>query len=155
MLTKIFTLGLWVQPWEKQPLLINPSIGYFESELFDPADYKFIIPNPAFQRATNRDLFWAAKIIMSFSDEQIRAVVKTAEYAKPENEEYMTRTLIERRDKIGRYWYGKLNPLDRFHIVADSNRRWRLQFDDLAVEAGFSGSGQTDIDIKFLRVALH
>ena len=37
----------------------------------------------------------------------------------------------ERRDMIGRYWFGRVNPLDRFAV-----KDGRLQFVDLAVEGG-------------------
>jgi len=41
----------------------------------------------------------------------------------------MVRTLIKRRDKTGRYWYNKVNPLDRFKFVD----RDVLRFNDMAV----------------------
>ncbi len=142
MLLRILTLGLWVEPWEKQPSIISPSVGYFESKLFDPGDYAFIIPNPAFQRATERDGFWGAKLVMSFSDEQIRAIVETGEYQNRADEEYVIKTLIERRDKTGRYWYRKINPLDRFR-VSEQEGRYTIEFDDLAVNAGFEQASTT------------
>lgn len=143
MLLRIFTLGLYVEPWEKEPRQISPSIGYFSARHFDPDDYAFIIPNPAFQKATELDEFWAAKIVMSFSDEQIRAVVETAQYENPEDEEYMINTLIARRDIIGRYWYEKVNPLDHFRFDSGTNEHASLMFDDLAVDAGFEDAGDT------------
>ena len=41
----------------------------------------------------------------------------------------MSRMLMQRRDKTGRYWYSKVNPLDRFTF---SDKRV-LRFDDMAV----------------------
>ena len=148
MLSKILTLGLWVQPWEKEPGLISPSVGYFESKLFDPGNYKFIIPNPAFQKATELDGFWGAKIVMSFTDEQIRAVVETGEYSNREDEEYVIKTLIERRDKTGRYWFRKVNPLDNFRFAQTNNDSQRIEFDDLAVKAGFESDSDTHYRYK-------
>ena len=80
---KLFTLGLYVEPWEKKPKLISPSVGYFDSDLFNPGNYAVIVPNPAFQRMTELDGFWGAKIVMSFTDEQIRAIVETGEFRHP------------------------------------------------------------------------
>ena len=45
--------------------------------------------------------------------------------------EELTRLLAERRDMIGRYWFGRVNPLDRFEVEDG-----RLRFADLAVEGG-------------------
>lgn len=148
MFLKIITLGLWVQPWEKQPRLISPSVGYFESRLFNPGSYKFIIPNPAFQKATELDGFWAAKIVMSFTDEQIRAAVETGEYSDPEDQEYVIKTLIERRDKTGQYWYSKVNPLDNFRFSYTDDDHQGIEFDDLAVKAGFEEISDTHYRYK-------
>ncbi|HEX9654821.1 MAG TPA: hypothetical protein VGA99_14025 [bacterium] len=142
MLTKILTLGLYVEPWEKEPRVISPAVGYFESRLFDPDDYAFIIPNPAFQHLTEIDGFWGAKTVMSFSDDDIRTIVQTGELSNKEDEAYLIKTLIERRDKTGRCWYGKVNPLDRFHFVGAAGGL-ALQFDDLAVDAGFESKENT------------
>jgi hypothetical protein len=146
ILKKMFSLGLWVEGWEKDPELISPSIGYFESRHFNPGKYAQLMPNPAFQRATDLDGFWAAKIIMSFTNEQIRAIVETGQYAKQEDADYIAKTLIERRDKTGRHWYGKINPLDNFRFSQAANggdQGFRLEFDDLWVKAGFAPASET------------
>lgn len=143
MLTKIFTLGLYVEPWEKEPRMLSPSVGYFESRLFDPGGYAFIIPNPAFQHMTDVDGFWGAKLVMSFSDDDIRAVVETGELSNKEDEEYLIKTLIERRDKIGRHWFGKVNPLDQFRFSDAVDGGLTLQFNDLSVNAGFESKDNT------------
>jgi hypothetical protein len=143
MLGKILTFGFYVEPWEKQPHAITPSVGYIESQLYDPGDYAFIIPNPAFQRMTELDGFWGAKLVMSFSDDDIRAIVGTGELAKKEDEEYLVKTLIERRDKTARYWFGKVNPLDRFRFSDDGSPELTLMFDDLAVDSGFESVDNT------------
>ncbi|MCH7675601.1 hypothetical protein IH879_11710 [candidate division KSB1 bacterium] len=145
---KLFTLGLYVEPWEKKPKLISPSVGYFDSDLFNPGNYAVIVPNPAFQRMTELDGFWGAKIVMSFTDEQIRAIVETGEFQNQEDVDYIVRTLAERRDKTGRYWYGKVNPLDNFHFRQDSNAHTFIGFDDLSVNAGFENSDMTTYRYK-------
>lgn len=148
MLLKTLSLGLWVEPWEKKlGTVISPSVGYFDSELFDPADYAFIIPNPAFTDATELDGFWGAKLVMSFSDSDIRAIVGTGQFNNKSDEEYIIKTLIERRDKIGRYWYGKVNPLDTFRLVA-GNAHLNIAFEDLAANAGFTDKSQTSYRYK-------
>ncbi len=150
ILKKVLTLGLYVEPHEKKPALISPSVGYFDSDLFDPGSYAFIVPNPAFQRMTELDAFWGAKIVMSFSDEDIRTIVATGEYANPEDAEYVAKTLIERRDKTGRYWYAKVNSLDNFRLSNTNHGELSVGFDDLAVVAGFETDESTEYRYRLL-----
>jgi hypothetical protein len=131
------TLGLYVRPWEFETGHINPkypSVGYYESKIFDPGRWVPTYPNPAFEHCTLRDAYWGAKIVMSFSDEQIRAIVETAQMSNPEAKEYLIKTLIERRDKIGRYWFSRMNPLDKFRFERNGQGELTLNFNDLAVD---------------------
>ena len=130
------SLGLYVRPWEKLKENEYPSIGNYESSLFRPEKYKFISPNPAFENMTDRDGYWGAKIVMSFTDEQIKAAVSSADYSDHDAADYLTRTIIERRDIIGRYWFSKVNPLDKFSIIPDSSEGSFLGFSDLAKDGG-------------------
>ena len=57
------------------------------------------------------DAFWAARRVMAFSDDLIRAVVKTGEIGDEAQEKYLADTLILRRDKIGRAYLPKINPI--------------------------------------------
>lgn len=143
---QLITLGLYVKPWEFETGHINPkfpSIGYYESEIFDPGDWYPTYPNPAFEYATYRDAFWGAKIVMSFRDEDIRAIVKMAKYSDPRAEEYLTKTLIERRDKVGRYWFDRMNPLDKFRFKRKENNILTLRFNDLAIDGDLESAEET------------
>jgi len=128
------SLGLYVRPWEKLKENEYPTIGNYESSLFRPEKYKFHIPNPAFENMTVRDGYWGAKIVMSFTDEQIRAAVSSADYSDNDAADYLSRTIIEKRDIVGRYWFSKVNPLDKFSIILDSSEGSFLGFNDLAVD---------------------
>ena len=130
------SLGLYVRPWERLKETEYPSIGNYESSLFRPEKYKFINPNPAFENMTHRDGYWSAKIVMSLTDEQIKAAVSSADYSDHDAEDYLTRTIIERRDIIGRYWFSKVNPLDKFSIILDASEGSFLSFSDLAIDGG-------------------
>ena len=127
------TLGFYVRSYEKLGPFQYPSIGLYESDFFKPGGFKHNIPNPAFENCTNRDGFWGAKLVMSFTDEQLGAVVTQAQYSNPEAEAYLLRILKERRDKTGRYWFRRINPLDRFNLNASGDLQV-LTFVDLAVE---------------------
>lgn len=131
-LKKIFTLGLIPEPWEKVHYPKAPAVGRFEATLFHPGRWRPNYPNPAFLARLPDDEFWAAKIVMAFTDEDIRAIVETGEYSDPGVEEYVISTLIARRDKIGEVCFDKVLPLDRFRVEGDE-----LRFEDLAVQYGF------------------
>ncbi len=79
---------------------------------------------------------------MSFTDEDIRAIVKMASYSNPKAEEYLIKTLIERRDKVGRYWFERMNPLDKFKFK-QSNDVLTLTFNDLAVDGHLASAKDT------------
>ena len=81
---------------------------------------------------TLADAYWAAKIIMSFNDQDIAEIVKVASFTSPENQDILVKTLTERRDIIGRYWFGRVVPLDSIDVKGD-----KLVFEDLAVRYGF------------------
>ena len=127
----LVSLGFYRKKWE-EPLPMNyPAIGYFENETFSPGGWVPTYPNPAFERCTDRDGYWGAKIVMAFRDEEIRAMVERGRYSDPGATEELTRLLAERRDMIGRYWFERVNPLDRFEV-----EEGQLRFADLAVEGG-------------------
>lgn len=131
------TLGLWVPKWQRAHYPNLPEAGRFESDAFDPEGWKPIYPNPAFENRLPGDTFWAAKQVMAFTDEEIRALVKLGQYEDPRATEHVTQTLIARRDKIGRTYFSKVLPLDDFRV-----RNGQLEFTDLAEKYGFRGSLQ-------------
>lgn len=137
-----FFVGLWVKPWEVESAPTLTSVGYFETEYFDPDDWRSIYPNPAFEKITDRDGFWAAKIITAFDDETIRAVVSTGYFTDARAEEYIARHLIYRRDVIGQFYFDhhRINPLDGFHVEDLPNGSVALGFVDLAVDRGYESS---------------
>jgi hypothetical protein len=126
-------LGIHVHDWEKLPGAIYPSIGVFEADLFSPLEYKPQIPNPAFQNMTDNDGYWAAKIITSFSDNELWAVIQQARYSNPDAAEYLHDVLCKRRDKIGRLLFQQVAPLDDFSLKSET-----LFFKDLAVQRNYA-----------------
>jgi hypothetical protein len=106
-------------------------VGYFESEYFDPEGFKPRTPNSAFARRTDRDGYWAAKIISAFRDEHLEAACTAAHYRDPEATRYVARTLAERRDIIARRWFTRVAPIDFFRVEGGV-----LKGTDLGVERG-------------------
>jgi hypothetical protein len=126
-MVQFFTLGLYVPEWERFRFNYMPSVGRFEWELFDPDRYYPEYPNPAFNNRLPDDEFWAAKQVMNFTDEEIAAIVKTGQYSDPKAEAFVIECLRQRRDKIGRTFFSKVLPLDRFEVSGG-----KLTYVDLA-----------------------
>jgi len=94
---------------------------------FDPVSWKPTFPNPAFLLTDREDAFWGAKQVASFTDDEIRALVKTGEYSDPRAADWIAECLIKRRDKIAALAFSKVLPLDKFHVNGGE-----LEFDDLS-----------------------
>lgn len=129
---RFFSLGFAAEPWRRARQETGiPTVGNFESEVWQPNQFKPIQPHPAFRLRTERDGYWGAKLVASFSDNQIRAAIDAAGYDDPRARDFLARQLIERRDKTARYWFSQVAPLDFFHVAAGE-----LHFHDLAVDRG-------------------
>ncbi|MCH7947938.1 MAG: hypothetical protein IIC66_09100, partial [candidate division Zixibacteria bacterium] len=142
MLVSTLTLGLKTWSWEKGGGVEHRSIGYFESQIFEADKFDPILPNPAFEEMTYADAFWAAKIVMSFDEEDLKALVRAGKYSDAQAEKYLLKTLLERQQKIGRHWFSKVNPLDEFDF-ANSDGSISINFADLAVRHGFENEKET------------
>jgi hypothetical protein len=129
---KAISLGLWSQDWERARYPKLKAVGRIEAETFDPEKWKPNYPNQAFMNRLPDDEFWAAKIVMCFTDDNIREIIETGEYSNPRVVDYLVKTLAKRRDKIGQTYFSKVLPLDSFRVA-----NGRLIFDDLAEKHGF------------------
>jgi len=136
-LASILSLGLYVKSWESADYGGMKAIGRLESNVFDPEKWKSNYPNPAFLRRLPDDEYWAAKQVMSFTDDDIRAIVETGQYSSSEVVDRLTRILIARRDKIGRAYFAKVIPFDNFSVA-----NGELRYEDLAAKHGFAAPGQ-------------
>ena len=132
----IASLGIYRRPWEKRPEIKYLSIGNFSAKNFRPDKYKYILPNPAFGNATSLDDYWGTKLVMSFTDEQIRTAVEQGQYSDPPAAEYLIQKLIERRDIVGRTWFSKMNTLDHFELQETTSAQQELCFQDLDIDTG-------------------
>jgi hypothetical protein len=90
------------------------------------------VPTAALRHAQPDDLFWAARRVVAFSNEMIRALVRTAGYSDPAVERQLGDILIQRRDKIGAAYLIAINPLVNFELSLEG----QLSFDNAAVDAG-------------------
>ena len=152
MATSFVTLGLWEKEWETVPagFVFYPSVGYYEGDIFEPERWVMVYPNPAFERRTDRDGFWGATRVMSFSPAEVRHIVDQAQMTNPEAKEYLIETMLKRREKIGRFWFDQINPLDRFvaqqRLGAEGGTM--LSFDDLSVTYGLEPAAERQYDYR-------
>ena len=124
---QLLTLGFHPPQWARSNYPKLTGAGLIDYQSFDPMRWKPDYPNPAFLLMDDQDAFWAAKQIAAFSDDEIRALVETGEYSDPRTTDWITKCLIERRDKIAQAWFSRVLPLDKFRVMDG-----RLTFEDLS-----------------------
>jgi hypothetical protein len=134
MVKEIFSLGFYVAPSEKQGQIVSPEVGTFTAEDFDPAQWRPAYPVMAFLNMTDEDAFWATRIILSFTEPELRKIIETAHYSNPKNAEYVLKTLLVRRQIIARHWLPKVNPIADLSIIPTSEGGATLRFRDLLAE---------------------
>ena len=139
----LFTLGLDVKNWETEPSVEFPSIGRFSAIGFEPGATDMNYDNPAFALLTNLDGYWGAKLVMSFTDEQLEVLVREGRYSDPAAEKYLLEVLKERRDMTGRYWFSRVNCLDHFSVADVTETLQELRFSDLGIRSNLWSSRQT------------
>jgi hypothetical protein len=131
-----FTFGLTASDWMRVRYPSLPGVGRFESKLFDPAVWVPESPNPAFEAAGAEDDFWMARHIASLRDGDIEAAVAAGEHSDTRSAAYIADCLKQRRDKIARYAFGRILPLDNFRVQGGV-----LAWDDLLSRYGYGSAG--------------
>ena len=132
LLKRLVTLGFFIAPWQTVRYDEHPAIGRFEGDAFDPESWHPRVATAAFRRARLDDSFWAARRVAAFTDDMIRAAVRSGGYTDPAAEALLTGVLIKRRDKIAAAYLPAINPLVDFALDA----KGELTFKNAAVETG-------------------
>jgi hypothetical protein len=146
-LSRLVTLSFDLEPWQTIPYTEYKSVGRFEGDRFKPEDWKPRIPTEAFLNARADDNFWAARRVMAFSDELIRAIVKTGQYGDPAAEKHLADVLIQRRNRIGQAYLPAVNPLVDFRI----DESGALTFENAAVKAGVAPAPPEGYEARWYR----
>jgi hypothetical protein len=135
---RTLTLGLVEDTWValERPEGLD-EVGLFDVATFEPKAWKPDLPHSAMADMTARDGFWAAKVLSGFTDENLRTIVEQGQFQNPAAAEYILETLIGRRNKIVRYWFAEIPPLDFFTLTTEG-----IDFHDLAVERGYAVTDQ-------------
>jgi len=141
---RFVTLGFVVEPWRRARQETGiPSVGNLESEEFVPDEWRPSQYMEPFRKMTLGDAYWGAKLVASFSDAQVDAAIDAAAYEDPRARAYLRKILLERRDKIARYWFERVAPLDFFEVSGDM-----LRFHDLAVDRGLVSARSYEIEAE-------
>jgi hypothetical protein len=142
-LAALLTLGAYQRPFQSAASRAEwqrlnaayPSIGFYPAESFDPDAYRGNRRVPAHMRMTERDAYWGAKLVTSFTDDQLHAVVAAASLPA-RDAAYLEHALEVRRDIIGRRYLRAIAAVENPELTPDGGL---LCFDDLAVARGYAG----------------
>ena len=130
---RLFTLGFGLSPWQTVDYVEYPSVGKFEGKVFDPRKWRPQTPTIAYMELRDDDAFWAARKIAAFTDELIRAAVRTGQFSDPAAEKHLGDVLIERREKIKSIYLTQVNPIVNPRLDAKG-----LTFENAAISGGVS-----------------
>jgi hypothetical protein len=129
LLKTLATFGIDRPPKREAGPVAFSSVGNFEDETFRPERWKPNVPNAAFENMTDRDGYWGAKIVSSFTDQQIAAAVRAGKYSDRAAERQVIKILRDRRQRVSNYWFRRVAPVDHFRIQGNA-----LVFEDLAIQ---------------------
>lgn len=137
---RLLTLGFWREGWEGEEFsVIHPSIGWLPVQSFRPGEWKPNWPNEAHHSMTPADGYWGAKLVGSFTDAQIRAVVEAGGLPAEAATDTLTEILRYRRDRVVEHWYGEVTPVEELAVdrsPGGSGGELRLSFRDLGLAGG-------------------
>ena len=133
---KLLGFGFPVEDWRRIPYPTIRGVGRIEGDHFVPDEWRSRVPNAAYVRADSADLFWAAHKLMAVTDSMIASAVASGRYSEKAAGDYLTRTLIKRRDAILQRYLPEVNPI--VDVALDG--AGRLTFQNAAVLAGVAAS---------------
>ena len=157
-MARMFSLGFYRQGWERESYgVIDPSIGWMQVETFDPGGWKANWPNEAFVNRTVRDGYWGAKLVGSFTDEQVRAAVRAGELPNEFASDTLAAMLNYRRDRIVEYWYARVTPIENPEVLVgeDGGPGLKVAFDDFGIRDGAWSADGISYDWQLRHEALN
>lgn len=172
VLSRMFSLGFFRMPWEmSQYTVIHEEIGWLPVEGYDPKNWRPSWPNEAFSRMTAADGYWGAKLVGSFTDDQIRATVAEG-HLSPVAADTLAKILSYRRDRTIAYWYAQVTPIENVKVLGELTEAHgeptegygtpteahgssseesgvTVSFDDLAIRQGVRAAAGVAYDWRF------
>ena len=136
------TFGALARPWhEAEYGRAGVALGYYDAHNFDAEGWTPGYPNPAFDRATERDSAWMARIIARLTPAHLEAMVHRAHLSVvPHMEEEVLRVLQVRREAILRRYLLRLSPLTWPRLEGGE-----LCLQDLATRTGLVSVAERDL----------
>jgi hypothetical protein len=143
------TFGAITRPFEAERFgASGPVFGYFNVERFDPELWRPSYPNPAFQRMTERDAAWMARILARFTPAHLERVIRVGRLGSAELRAELLRLLLGRRERILRRYLAPLSSLAAPVQMLDGGRaEWCV--DDLGVVAGIADAAGTTYEAEW------
>lgn len=140
MLAAFLTLGAYQRRWQQDKAAYRthagsapPAVGWLHPvEPWQPDDFRANRRVPAHVRMTLPDAYWGAKVITSFRDEHLRALVSRVYRGEAEAAAVLG-ALVARRDQIGKHHLNAYAATERPRVDAQANA---LCFEDIAVARG-------------------
>jgi hypothetical protein len=111
----LLSFGLWKRPWESEKETPWLALGAFSADNFDPTTWRPAYPFWPFFEMDPADAFWGAKLVLRFDRPILEAIVAKTPLG-PAAARYLVKTLLARREKIGRAYLEALTPLDNLTI---------------------------------------
>ena len=106
------TLGMLPRPYDESPERPeSPTFGFFSTYDFVPDQWRNGYPNPGFERRTERDMAWMARIIARIDERALEVVVRQGHWSNAALEGELLSTLTVRRQRILERWLTRLSPL--------------------------------------------
>jgi hypothetical protein len=151
------SLGFYRRPFQdarsdwQETVSAYPSVGWFPAEEYDPDQFRPNRKVPAHMRRTDRDLYWGAKVVTSFSDAQIAAIVATARLPEKDGA-YVQHALQVRRDAIGRRYLRRMSAVENPAMAQagegdGAGAGAAVCFDDLAIGHGYARVAEVRYDV--------
>ena len=143
-MARLSTLGIYRVGWEERPYRIaHSSLGWMPVEEYDPATWKANWSNKAFASVTPRDGYWGAKLVGSFTDEQLRAAVEQGHLPTRAAADTLVQMLALRRDRTVEHWYARVTPIEEVEARPAADGLLVVEFRDLGIEVEAWGASQT------------
>jgi hypothetical protein len=112
------TLGIPLRPWDRVKRVPGREIfNYFDVDNFEADEWKNEYANPAFDRMTERDAAWMARILARLSPDMVRTLAGMAQFTDPSNTEYLANVLEGRLEKILERYLLRLSPIADLRMV--------------------------------------
>ncbi|MEM6367041.1 MAG: hypothetical protein AAF851_01955 [Myxococcota bacterium] len=145
ILVDFVSFGFLARPWHDPSYgLAGASLGYYDAEDFDPAGWRPGYPNPAFERATERDAAWMARIIARLTPAHFEAMVERAHLSQVEHmEAEVLRILLSRRQAVLERYLTHVSPLTWPRL-----EEGRLCLQDLATRTGLVPQSERKLQAK-------